>query len=192
MKYIVKNINDITKQKYEEFYKKLNKYEQDKINKKLKNKDKKSSLLGLILLEELLQEDIKNLNIEYSQNQKPYLKNKNIYFNISHKNNYVITAISNKNIGIDIEYIDENKINKTTLKYFATEKEEKKITNKELYFTLFSLKESYLKMKDIPFQKNIIEFEIINNEIINTRNDINIQIIKEIENYIITICEENV
>ena len=192
MKYIIKNINDIPNSTYMDFFNKLSKNKQNKINKKIDIQDKKRSLLGLILLEELIEEKINNLDIEYSKNGKPYLKNKNIYFNISHKKDYVITIISNKNIGVDIEYIDENKINKSTLKYFSTKTEEKNINNKELYFTIFSLKESYLKMKDILFDKNMIEFEINNNQIINNRKDINIKIINDIKNYIITICEENV
>lgn len=196
MKYLVKNINDLDDKKYELFLNKLPKEEKEKINKKINPNDKKRSILGLILLEELLKTDINNIKIKRSKNNKPYIENSNIYFNISHKKDYVTTIISNKKIGIDIEYINENKINLNTLKYFSTEKEEKSITNsnnlKKLYFTLFSLKESYIKMNDLLFDKNIIEFEIDNDQIINKRNDINIKIIKDIENYIITICEENV
>lgn len=192
MKYLIKNINDISNQTYQDFYKKLSKSQKNRINKKINENDKKRSLLGLILLEELLKKDLTNIIIKYSKNGKPYLKDNNIYFNISHKKDYVVTIISNKRIGIDIEYIDKNKINSSILKYFSTETEEKNINNKELYFTLFSLKESYLKMKDIIFDKNMIEFAIDNNKIINNRTDINIKIIKDIKNYIITICEENV
>ena len=147
-----------------------------------------------MLLEKLLKKDINTLKISRSNNNKPYLKDSNIYFNISHKKDYVAAIISNNKIGIDIEYIDKNKINLTTLKYFSTKKEEKNILNSsnlnELYFTLFSLKESFIKTKDLLFDKNIIEFEIKNNKIINTRDDINIKIIKDIDKYIITICEE--
>lgn len=196
MKYLIKNINDLDDKKYELFLNKLPKEEKEIINKKININDKKRSILGLILLEELLKTDINNIKIKRSKNNKPYIENSNIYFNISHKKDYVTTIISNKKIGIDIEYINENKINLNTLKYFSTKKEEKSITNsnnlKKLYFTLFSLKESYIKMNDLLFDKNIIEFEIDNDQIINKRNDINIKIIKDIENYIITICEENV
>ena len=196
MKYLIKNINELSEKEYEHFLNKLSKEEKERINKKLNPDDKKGSILGLILLEELLKTDINTIKINRSKNNKPYIENRTIYFNISHKKEYVTTIISNKKIGIDIEYIDENKINLNTLKYFSTE-EEYKIINKsnnlkELYFTLFSLKESYIKMKDILFDKNIIEFEINNDKIINKRKDINIKIIKDIENYIITICEENV
>ena len=196
MKYLIKNINELSEKEYEHFLNKLSKEEKERINKKLNQDDKKSSILGLILLEELLKTDINTIKINRSKNNKPYIENSNIYFNISHKKEYVTTIISNKKIGIDIEYIDENKINLNTLKYFSTEEEYKNINKsnnlKELYFTLFSLKESYIKMKDILFDKNIIEFEINNDKIINKRKDINIKIIKDIENYIITICEENV
>lgn len=196
MKYLIRNINQIPNELYNTFFQKLSKNEQNRIKKKLSEDEKKRSILALILLEELLEEDITKLTIKRSKNNKPYLKNKNIYFNISHKKDYVTVIISNKKIGIDIEYIDKNKIKKSTLKFFSTEAEEKNINNsfnkEELYFTLFSLKESYIKMKDILFDKNIIEFKIENNKIINTKKDINIKIIKDIPNYIITICEENV
>lgn len=47
-------------------------------------------------------------------------------------------------------------------------------------------------MKDIPFHKNMIEFEFNNNKIININNNINIKIIYFNKKYVITICEENV
>jgi len=37
---------------------------------------------------------------------KPYFKNQNIFFNYSHSNNYIACAISNYNVGIDIEEAD--------------------------------------------------------------------------------------
>jgi 4'-phosphopantetheinyl transferase len=45
-------------------------------------------------------------NISYNKNDRPYLRNTEIDFNISHSGNYVICAIScNSKIGIDIEEI---------------------------------------------------------------------------------------
>jgi len=196
MKFLIKNINHIDNTTYHNFFKKLSTSEQKRINNKINETEKKKSLLGLILLEQLLKTNISNIKIKRSKNNKPYIENSNVYFSISHKKDYVITIISHKRIGVDLEYINKEKINNHMLKYFATTKEQQKIINsnnkEQLYFTIFSLKESYLKMKDILFNKNIIEFEINNDKIINFRNDITIKTITYNKKYIITICEENV
>lgn len=46
---------------------------------------------------------------------KPYFKNKNIFFNYSHSNNFIACAISNYNVGVDIEETDRI-INDTMVK----------------------------------------------------------------------------
>ena len=43
--------------------------------------------------------------IYYNKYNKPFIKN-NLYFNISHKKQYIVLAIDKNEIGVDIEYID--------------------------------------------------------------------------------------
>lgn len=57
---------------------------------------------GIKLLKKMVNN---NIELYYNDNGKPYLKDSNIYFNISHSFNRVICVISDKEIGIDIEKI---------------------------------------------------------------------------------------
>ena len=48
---------------------------------------------------------ITDLNIEKTENGKPFLKGSNIYFNYSHSREYLVIAIGHAPIGVDIEYV---------------------------------------------------------------------------------------
>lgn len=53
--------------------------------------------------------DIKNINLDYHFNKKPYLASHPwLYFNISHSEDFAVIAISRKEVGIDIEYMSED------------------------------------------------------------------------------------
>ena len=58
------------------------------------------------LLKESLKKDynISDYEIIYNEYNKPYLKNEKIYFNISHSNGTIVLVISDKEIGVDVEY----------------------------------------------------------------------------------------
>ena len=95
----------------------------------------------------LKEEKITSYKISKSINGKPYIDNSNIFYNISHKNKMVGLIISDSEVGLDIEYIDtENIKRESTLKYFFTEKERKSITTNEELLTLWTKKESYIKL----------------------------------------------
>lgn len=68
-----------------------------KINNYKRWQDKQSSILGRLLLRQSLQYFNLSNNypeIEYSTYNKPYFKESNIFFNISHSNDLVVCAIN--------------------------------------------------------------------------------------------------
>lgn len=91
--------------------------------------------------------DIKNYSLIYNEYGKPYLKDNQVYFNISHTKDTVVVAISDKEVGIDIEY--KRYKTKVMNKYF-NEKEIEFINSaedKEEAFTIIWVKkEAYVKM----------------------------------------------
>lgn len=129
----------------------------------------------------LKEEKITSHKISKSINGKPYIDNSNIFYNISHKNKMVGLIISDSEVGLDIEYIDtENIKRKSTLKYFFTEKERKSITNNEELLTLWTKKESYIKLNG-GMLRDAIGLDI---------NDTNVIFDTfKLDNYIITICK---
>lgn len=129
----------------------------------------------------LKEEKITSYKISESINGKPYIDNSNIFYNISHKNKMVGLIISNSEVGLDIEYVDtENIKRKSTLKYFFTEKERESITNNEELLTLWTKKESYIKLNG-GMLRDAIGLDINNINVIYDTF--------KLDNYIITICK---
>src|SRR5699024_6092340 len=127
----------------------------DKIKKLINIKDKIRTLMGEILIRTIIAEKLKinHKYIKLSKNEygKPLLKNYPSYeFNISHSGDYVLCAVDNKPVGIDIEkikYIDFESLAKS----FFTVNEFNYIVNQNCKFPLnrfyeiWTLKESYIK-----------------------------------------------
>lgn len=129
----------------------------------------------------LKEEKITSYKISASINGKPYIDNSNIFYNISHKNKMVGLIISNSEVGLDIEYIDtENIKRESTLKYFFTEKERESITTNEDLLTLWTKKESYIKLNG-GMLRDAIGLDINNINVIYDTF--------KLDNYIITICK---
>jgi 4'-phosphopantetheinyl transferase len=126
-----------------------------RIKKFINKKDKVRTLIGEILIRTMIVEElgIENENIMFEKNKygKPYLKGQEKYnFNISHSGSFVVCAIDDKPIGIDIEkvkYIEYKEIAET----FFTLNEFNYINNNDLYiklckfYEIWTLKESYVK-----------------------------------------------
>ena len=125
---------------------------------------KTQSLAVRTLLSQLLKEldfnvSVKNLSAD--SNGKPYLVNTNMYISLTHSNEYVGCAVSDKPVGIDVEQIKDVKdsviervCSKDEINYLAK-------SGKDEFFTLWTLKEAYikaatetLKMSEISFIEN--------------------------------------
>lgn len=135
-------------------------------------------------LSKILKEDynIDKYELIYNEYGKPFLKDNNLFFNISHDNNLVVIAISDKNIGIDIEYLSYNRF---VLKKCFNKKEQHKVSksNKEKEFTkIWVMKEAYVKMKGTGIISDLKD--------IDTTKIKNIDIIDN-EEYIIAICKDS-
>jgi len=192
-----KEINEIDDLKLKRCFKSIKSFKQDKIKSLANDELKRESIVGEYLLIKGLKQffniDYNNIEIIKNSKGKPFIKDKNIYFSISHTDNFVVCALSNKEIGIDVEKIKE--VNLKTIKLFASERERNYIIynkNKlwEHYFRIYTLKEAYVKMlaKDLT---NIKENELgfINNNICSNDKNVFIKSIKY-KNYIIGIVEK--
>ena len=198
MEYLVKNVANLKLNDILYFYNNIYDYKKNKIDKYINDKSKILSIEGEILLDTLLKDnysiDYKDIEIKVNNNGKPLITNNNIFFNISHSFDYVITCISNNSIGVDIEKIRKTNIN--VIDQFATNKEKEYIlsTNfdrEKRLFSIYTLKEAYIKCKGLSL-KNIkdVEFIIDNEKILCSDNTVEGKIITDIKNYIIALVEE--
>lgn len=117
----------------------------------------------------LLKKYLPKGEIKEMENGKPYLED-GPFFNISHSGEYVVLAIHpTKEVGIDIEKIDSNRVDAIR---FVLNEEEKKTNDTTTLFQIWSNKESLAKcistgLKDM---KNINGFPLEGNRTINEEN----------------------
>lgn len=136
------------------------------------------------LLKDVLKNELNITNYELTFNKynKPYLKNCNIYFNISHDKNTTVLVTSDKEIGVDIEYYTYKE---SVMKKYYNEFEQQEIinsNNKEYEFTrIWVMKEAFVKMKGQGISYGLQNVD-------TTRLKKQIKLISN-EKYIIAICQ---
>lgn len=142
------------------------------------DKDKKLSCGAYLLARKMLKEEgISNPEFKTHEFGKTYISNcEDIYFNISHSGNMVCCAISDAEIGCDIEYVDpEIDLNIAKNYFFNSEykniMKSKNPTNE--FFKYWVLKESYMKYTGLGFRLELNDFEILINREITLKNDTN-------------------
>lgn len=154
----------------------VSKNRQKKIDEYMFDKNKKESAGVALLFKKLLsEENIINPIIHTEEYGKPYISNhENIHFNLSNSHEMVLCAISDMEIGIDIEYIDPE-IDLTLAKNYFHNEEYENIMNAENkaeeFFKYWVLKESYMKYTGLGMNLKLDSFEIIINKKIKLKND---------------------
>lgn len=91
---------------YDYLYSKLSKARREKVDRANIDSRKAEELMAGSLLEDMLQQELGSqveLEYYYSDRQKPFLKNSDLFFSISHTAGVVACGISDKWIGIDVE-----------------------------------------------------------------------------------------
>lgn len=112
LKYVIKNVSDITDETYKKSFECMNAERQAKVKRFKNTIQKKCTLAGEWLAREMLA-DITGENPEHfviSADEKGKLHCDNfpqIHFNISHSDELVAVAVCNKPVGIDIESLRE-------------------------------------------------------------------------------------
>ena len=140
------------------------------------NKDKKLSAGAFLLLKKLLSdENIPNFKMKTGKYEKPYISdNKNIYFNLSHSGKMVLCAISDRELGVDIE-INDPTIDLNIAKHYFYNSEYENIMNSknspDEFFRYWVLKESYMKYTGLGMNLKLDSFEIILDDEIKLKDD---------------------
>ena len=136
-----------------------------KILRYYRPKDRKRSLGAGIIIEQILKENgLSEDHLKYSENGKPVADN--LFFNVSHAGDYVVGVSSDCDVGCDIEKIidapieiAEHYFNQSEIEYIKSESDKNKA-----FFTLWTLKESYMKMTGMGMSLPLDSFEIIKTE----------------------------
>lgn len=146
-------------------------YKLNRIRKYRNCKDYENALFADILVRFAIFE---NAKIKYIRKPllltdygKPYLPAEiNMQFNISHSGNWVVCAIDDKAIGIDIELMQEADILGIAKDFFSLEEYDLLLNadndiRKELFYGIWTLKESYIKALGKGLSIKLNSFSII-------------------------------
>lgn len=127
---------------------------QAKINNFVKYENAQNALVADILIRKVIQQELKielrSISIQSDKFGKPFLENnKSFHFNISHSVAWIVCAISDSPIGIDIENI--RPVNFEVAKKIFSNEEYNNLAAKSedeklsYFYELWTLKESYIK-----------------------------------------------
>ena len=154
----------------------VSKARQGKIDFYRFEKDKKLSAGVYLLLKKLLsEENITNPIFKTGKYEKAYISNhKDIYFNLSHSGKVALCAISDMEVGVDVEYIDPEIDLNIAQNYFYNS-EYKSIMNaknkSEEFFKYWVLKESYMKYTGLGMNLALDSFEMVIGDTIKLKDD---------------------
>ncbi|RDU24801.1 4'-phosphopantetheinyl transferase family protein [Anaerosacchariphilus polymeriproducens] len=163
--------------------------------------DMERSLLADLLVRYAVNQkiDIPNSHLHFYQNDygKPFLMFPNIHFNASHSGNWIACAVSDYEVGIDVEKISH--VDEDIAEHFFTEIENQYLKNqpdllrKESFYKLWTLKESYIKFKgkglSIPLDSFSIQIDKENISVFEGNTKQNCRFfLKPLPNAILSIC----
>lgn len=139
-----------------------------KINSFYREPDAQRSLFGELLIRRLLCEklSIRNeaLQIEYEEKGKPFVRNYPVHYNMSHSGSWIVAAFSGKPVGIDVEQVKKARME--IARRFFTKSEYQNLMDApeparaEFFYTLWTLKESYLKAIGRGLTLSLSSFEL--------------------------------
>lgn len=149
---------------YDRLYNSLTEERKAKANRYRFEKDKLLSVGAGVLLKKALSEaGIEEAEFGIGEKQKPYLKNHpGLFFNLSHSEEMVMCIVSDCEVGCDIEKIKESRTD-VAERYFTAE-ENRAIKSaedkKEMFFRIWTLKESYIKALGLGLSLSLKDFSI--------------------------------
>lgn len=178
-------------------YKLLPKNRKEKVNRFRFIKDKKLSCGAYLLLKKMLdEENISKPIFKTEKFGKSYISNyENIHFNLSHSGKMVACGISDKPLGVDVEYNDPAIDLDIAKNYFFNTEYENIMNSNDPpteFFNYWVLKESYMKYTGLGFQLDLNSFEIvIENEIMlkNDRNNLKFNLFN-VDEYKLATCSK--
>lgn len=123
---VILNTDKISRDEIKAAYFLMSAQRREKCDRFLRDEDKILCIVSDMLLRRELSQKTgilsENIEFIYGENGKPYLKNREYFFSVSHAGNMVAAAFNKDNeVGIDIEKIRPMKAG--TLKFFCTDKD---------------------------------------------------------------------
>ena len=180
---IICHQNGINNNTFDLFINHISSYKRERVKKQRIKQNVDNMLIGEILTRVAIKKafgiDIAKQEFCYNEYGKPYLLNyPDVHFNISHSGEYVVCAVSDMPVGIDIQKISE--YNPAVAKRICTEQELEQIENS------FDKSSEFIKLWTLKMYGT----GIASADIKNCLNNKNVQS-QKIEDYWLSIAEHH-
>ncbi len=149
-----------------ELYKTVSPDRQRKIDAFLFEKDKRLCLAAELLLKKGLSDaGIESFKVKCGAFGKPYIENEGICFNLSHSEEMVMCAVSSEEVGCDVEKITDIDLEIAKRFFYTTEYDaitaaQSDEERKDIFFRLWTLKESFMKATGLGMKLPLDGFRI--------------------------------
>ncbi len=190
------NVSSVTDEKFREWFNDMSEARKEAVRKLLIPQKQKLKIAADRICRKAVSElcGIPANKIEFgvSEHGKPYAKGLDVHFSISHSGDYAVCAVSDKEIGADIEKI--RNINPEASKRFACENEKIYInSHADGFFEIWTLKEAYFKCIGTGLGADIknISFEISESGIACSEKGFDCLFHQIADGYICSTCEKN-
>ena len=146
--------------------------EQVKRKRFIQQTDKDRFSLGRYLMRTILPKYKSDLNplfeLEFTLNNKPFIQNSAIHFNLAHSGNWVVLSLSNKTVGVDIELIKPITDIEEVVKTCFNDSEIETILNSSdslnSFYKLWTRKEAILKATGQGIATNLLDINVLDGE----------------------------
>ena len=160
MKLYISNSAFFSEADYNKYYDMMSDARKADIDRKKFLASKRESVLGEMLarrgISELIGIDESAIVFNRTENGKPFAENADVYFSISHSKDYVVCAVDDDEIGVDIEQI--RKVEPRITSISCTERDKEYIYGEseldvfthdmiDRFFEVWTAKEAYLKCR---------------------------------------------
>lgn len=171
MKWLIASVSDFQKSEYDYIYSHLSPSRKRRVDRYKREEDRTRSLLCEILLKKLLVcFGEEKAVLEIAENGRPFLKNSRLFVSMSHCEEFGVCAVSEREIGIDIERIKP--VNIALIDRVCTEEEREyvlplsyrnggTVTDRDIlerFYGIWTAKEAYFKRKGT----GITDFKSVN------------------------------
>ena len=165
----------------------------------IKNRDDRLRSLGAGILINFIKKQYQiNCELKIDRRGKPYFENADMYFNISHSGSYVVAAVSEKEIGIDIQKVVPDKHREAEKNFLPKECDyiNAPADSREQwqrFCEVWTIKEAYLKNIGMGLRTPLNSFEIdFSGETPKISGKDNFRIVQFLldKNYVASICAD--
>lgn len=168
--YVINALRELSDAEFENALSKVDSGQRERIMRYRFMEDRKRGLVGVLLSKYAISKafGIPANEIIFEKNKygKPHVVGRSgVHYNISHSGDYVVCAVGESPVGIDVQEIKDGSLDVADRFFSKEEKEVLAMTGEEvrrdLFCEMWSLKEAYIKCIGLGLSKPLDEFGVV-------------------------------